>query len=99
MVSNQVFSSDIFQSEGYNPGAVGAFFGCNSGELSSPFIGENGIFVFYKSSDLIYDDYTIDNGSGIQLELETKHHLNIDNGLIESFKENKTIIDNSFTFY
>ena len=98
-ISNQVFSSDIFQSEGYNPGAVGAFFGCNSKELSSPFIGENGVFVFYKSSDLIYDDYTIDSGSAIQLALETKLNLSIDNRLIESLKENKTIIDNSFNFY
>ena len=35
-----------FGGEGYNPGAVGAFFGAPEGDVSEPYISESGAFVF-----------------------------------------------------
>ena len=90
-------NSDVFGSEGYNPGAVGAFFGAPDADVSEPYISESGAFVFKKNktnninypSDLTRYKQLIDKGHDSQIDLL----------LIDILKEDKQIVDNRFNFY
>ena len=90
-------NSDIFGDEGYNPGVVGAFFSAQSEQISSPFIGQNGVFVFYKATNggINYPS----EFSRYQALVERTNHTTIDISLVDLLKENKNIIDNRFNFY
>jgi hypothetical protein len=96
-VSQLRMNSDIFGNEGYNPAVVGAFFAAQSEKISSPFIGENGVFVFYKETNggINYPS----EFSRYQALVERTNHATIDLSLVELLKEDKNIIDNRFNFY
>ena len=90
-------NSDVFGSEGYNPGAVGAFFGAPDGDVSEPYISESGAFVFKKNTTNNIN-YPSDLTRYKQL-IDKAHDSQIDLLLIDILKENKQIVDNRFNFY
>ena len=90
-------NSDVFGDEGYNPGAVGAFWGCPSDMISKPFISENGVFVFQHEKT-----NTINNPSNLdryQALIKKNYSSQVDLLLVEVLKKDKKIIDNRFNFY
>ncbi|MAQ70002.1 MAG: hypothetical protein CMD23_02775 [Flavobacteriales bacterium] len=96
-VNQLKMNSDMFGDEGYNPGVVGAFFATQPEQISSPFIGENGVFVFYKDTAGEIN-YPLEF-SRYQALVERTNHAMIDLSLVDLLKENKNIIDNRFNFY
>jgi len=90
-------NSDVFGTQGYNPGAVGAFFRCLSGEISAPFISKNGVFVFEKEKEnTINYPSTFDR---YQQLIQKNYDTQVDLLLVDILKKDKKITDNRFNFY
>ncbi|MAQ47503.1 MAG: hypothetical protein CMD27_01315 [Flavobacteriales bacterium] len=90
-------NSDVFGETGYNPGAVGAFFGTDVNVISEPFTNEEGVFVFLKEvdGDVSYPN-SMDSYKNI---IERTYQSDVDKLLIDILKEKSSIIDNRFNFY
>ena len=90
-------NSDLFGKEGYNPGAVGAFFGTTINSMSIPFVSGNGVFVFQKEQKNSINSPT--NFDQYQKLLTRNYHSEVDLILIDAIKMDKNITDNRFNFY
>ena len=91
------FNSNQFGLEGYNELAIGAFVGSSLGTISSPIIGNEGVFIFTKSKDTEIN-YPSNLTTYTQL-LKTSYDSQVDLNLIESLKDQADIVDNRFNFY
>ena len=90
-------NSDIFGKEGYNPGAVGAFFGATENTISPPFISDNGVFVFQKEQKNSINNPA--NFNQYQKLITRNYHSEVDLLLIDAIKMDKDMTDNRFNFY
>lgn len=81
----------------YNPGSVGAFFGCQKGMISEPFISKEGVFVFHKKTDNPIS-YPTDISRYKQL-VENTYQSQVDLLLVDMLKSDKQLVDNRFNFY
>ena len=90
-------NSDIFGKEGYNPGAVGAFFGATENNISPPFISDNGVFVFQKEQKNSINNPA--NFNQYQKLITRNYHSEVDLLLIDAIKMDKDMTDNRFNFY
>ena len=76
----------------------GAFFGCfASGEISSPFISDNGVFVF--KNEKINTINTPSNFTRYQTLIKKNYNSQADLLLVDVLKKDKKITDNRFNFY
>ena len=90
-------NSDLFGNEGYNPGAVGSFFGTTINSMSIPFVSGNGVFVFQKEQKNSINSPT--NFDQYQKLITRNYHSEVDLLLIDAIKMDKDITDNRFNFY
>jgi len=90
-------NSDLFGKEGYNPGAVGSFFGTTINSMSIPFVSGNGVFVFQKEQKNSINSPT--NFDQYQKLITRNYHSEVDLLLIDAIKMDKDITDNRFNFY
>ena len=87
----------MFGNEGYNPGAVGSFFGTTINSMSIPFVSGNGVFVFQKEQKNSINSPT--NFDQYQKLITRNYHSEVDLLLIDAIKMDKDITDNRFNFY
>lgn len=90
-------NSDLFEDQGYSPGAVGAFFQSVLGEISSPYISDSGVFVFQKEKDSPIN--TSSDLTRYKKLLKKTQESQVDLLLVDVLKKDKKITDNRFNFY
>jgi len=88
--SNFSFSAANFSVGGNDPGATGFFFGVKENEISQPYVGNKGVFIFQKTETIkpeILDEEVVSSKQKILGNANSEFNLN----LIEQSKSSKAI--------
>ncbi len=92
IATNLSFAAANFSSAGNDPGATGFFFGLNENEISEPYIGKRGVFVFLKTKvniPQISDSEVSNYAKQIIGNVRSEFNLNI----LEQSKSSENIVD------
>jgi len=81
---------------GLEPELSGEIFGLEKNTLSSPIIGNNGVFVFYIDNDFPPTSSYVES---VQSRLQNNLQVRTERESFDALKDNSSIFDNRFQFY
>ena len=98
IVSNQnaTFSNDNLVSIGYEPELLGSIFGSKIGDISSPIIGRNAVYVIQVNSE---DEAIIGNNSQQKKQLKNQEISNANRATINVLKDAADVKDYRVDFF
>ncbi|MDC0908631.1 SurA N-terminal domain-containing protein [Flavobacteriales bacterium] len=98
IVSNQIatFSNDNLVSIGYEPELLGSIFGSKIGDISTPIIGRNAVYVIQVNSE---DEAIIGNNSQQKKQLKNQEISNANRATINVLKDAADVKDYRVDFF
>ncbi len=94
---NIPYSSNNIPLYGPEPKVIGTAFSLESGQMSNPIIGTNGVYVIVI--DEFVEPQPIEDYSMYKLQMENKFNQKVNNGIYRALEENADIEDNRYLFY